>query len=161
MADRDTDILVSGGGIAGLIAAAAFGATGARVICVDPAAPVTDEGAEGADLRTTAFLQPSADLLARIGLWDRLAPFATPLQVMKIVDAGGVEPTARLTRAFDAADIHYLRRLIEYKEEDFDLMFNLTTSNSRRGFIFNAKQTARKDVIAKMFPWRVAKVIND
>ena len=26
MADRDTDILVSGGGIAGLIAAAAFGA---------------------------------------------------------------------------------------------------------------------------------------
>ncbi len=105
MADRDTDILVSGGGIAGLIAAAAFGATGARVICVDPAAPVTDEGAEGADLRTTAFLQPSADLLARIGLWDRLAPFATPLQVMKIVDAGGVEPTARLTRAFDAADI--------------------------------------------------------
>lgn len=105
MADRDIDILVSGGGIAGLIAAAAFGAGGHRVLCVDPAPPVTDEGAAGADLRTTAFLQPSADLLARIGLWDRLAPFATPLQVMKIVDAGGAEPTPRLTRAFDAADI--------------------------------------------------------
>ena len=105
MADRDIDILVSGGGIAGLIAAAAFGAGGYRVLCVDPAPPVTDEGAAGADLRTTAFLQPSADLLARIGLWDRLAPFATPLQVMKIVDAGGAELTPRLTRAFDAADI--------------------------------------------------------
>ena len=54
MADRDTDILVSGGGIAGLIAAAAFGATGARVICVDPAAPVTDEGAEGAEVGQAA-----------------------------------------------------------------------------------------------------------
>ena len=31
------DILISGGGPAGLIAAAAFGAQGHRVLCVDPA----------------------------------------------------------------------------------------------------------------------------
>ncbi|WP_299359295.1 UbiH/UbiF family hydroxylase [uncultured Paracoccus sp.] len=99
------DVLVSGGGIAGLIAAVAFGAAGWRVLCVDPAPPVTDEDAAGADLRTTAFLQPSIDLLDRIGLWDRLSAHATPLQVMRIVDAGGRQPVARLTRAFDAADI--------------------------------------------------------
>lgn len=99
------DVLISGGGVAGLIAAAAFGAEGFSTLCVDPAPPVTDEGAAGADLRSTAFLAPSVDLLDRIGLWDRLSPFATPLQVMRIVDAGGARPEARLTRDFDAAEI--------------------------------------------------------
>ncbi|WP_347137720.1 UbiH/UbiF family hydroxylase [Paracoccus sp. SSK6] len=99
------DILVSGGGIAGLIAAAAFGAQGFSTLCVDPAPPVTEEGAEGADLRTTAFLTPSIALLRRIGLWDRLLPHATPLQVMRIVDAGGAQPVARLVRDFDASEI--------------------------------------------------------
>lgn len=102
---EDVDILVSGGGIAGLIAAAAFGAEGFSTLCIDPAPPVTDESDEGADLRTTAILAPSVVLLQRIGLWDRLAPHATPLQVMRIVDAGGAEPRARLTRDFDAAEI--------------------------------------------------------
>ncbi|WP_374301027.1 UbiH/UbiF family hydroxylase [Paracoccus sp. (in: a-proteobacteria)] len=99
------DVLVSGGGIAGLIAAAAFGAQGFQTLCVDPAPPVTEEGAEGADLRTTAFLTPSVALLRRIGLWDRLLPHATPLQVMRIVDAGGAQPAARLIRDFDASEI--------------------------------------------------------
>ncbi|MFC3167045.1 UbiH/UbiF family hydroxylase [Paracoccus fontiphilus] len=99
------DVLVSGGGIAGLIAAAAFGAQGFQTLCVDPAPPVTEEGAEGADLRTTAFLTPSVALLRRIGLWDRLLPHATPLQVMRIVDAGGAQPATRLIRDFDASEI--------------------------------------------------------
>ncbi|WP_428925924.1 UbiH/UbiF family hydroxylase [Marinibacterium sp. SX1] len=99
------DILISGGGVAGLTAAAAFGAAGFRVICVDPAPPVTDRHAEGADLRTTAILQPGRALMDEAGLWDHLAPFATPLQVMRIVDAGGPDGTARVIRDFDAADI--------------------------------------------------------
>lgn len=102
---EDVDILVSGGGIAGLIAAAGFGAEGFSTVCVDPTPPVTEESAQGADLRSTAFLSPSVDLLKRVGLWERLAPFATPLQVMRIVDAGGARPEARLTREFDAAEI--------------------------------------------------------
>ncbi|MFN3274384.1 MAG: UbiH/UbiF family hydroxylase [Paracoccus sp. (in: a-proteobacteria)] len=102
---EDIDILISGGGIAGLIAAAAFGAEGFSTLCVDPAPPVTEEAAEGSDLRTTALLTPSVAFLERIGLWDRLAPHATPLQVMRIVDAGGAAPRARLIRDFDAAEI--------------------------------------------------------
>ena len=99
------DILISGGGVAGLTAAAAFGAAGFRVICVDPAPPVTDRAAEGADLRTTAILQPGRELLEAAGLWPRLADHATPLQIMRIVDAGGPEGEARVIRDFDAADI--------------------------------------------------------
>lgn len=101
----DYDIVISGGGIAGLTAAAAFGSKGFKTLCVDPAPPVTEATAEGADLRTTAFLQPSQQLLSDIGLWDRLAAYAMPLQVMRIVDAGGDEPEPRVTKEFDAADI--------------------------------------------------------
>ncbi|MCF2905494.1 UbiH/UbiF family hydroxylase [Octadecabacter sp. CECT 8868] len=100
-----TDIFISGGGVAGLTAAAAFGTAGFSVVIADPMPPVTDETADGADLRTTAFLQPARDFLEISGLWARLAPFAAPLQIMRIVDAGGVDPTARVTRDFDAADI--------------------------------------------------------
>jgi 2-octaprenyl-6-methoxyphenol hydroxylase len=105
MARVFTEILISGGGVAGLAAAAGFGAAGFSVICVDPTAPVTEATAEGADLRSTAFLQPSVTLLTQIGLWQRLSPYAAPLQVMRIVDAGGIAGEARLIKEFDAADI--------------------------------------------------------
>ncbi|MCB1335405.1 MAG: UbiH/UbiF family hydroxylase [Roseivivax sp.] len=101
----DCDILISGGGIAGLTAAAAFGAEGFSVVVVDPAPPVTERDAAGSDLRTTAFLQPAQAFLDRAGLWSRLAPHAMPLQVMRIVDAGGPEPAARVVKDFNAADI--------------------------------------------------------
>ena len=100
-----TDILISGGGVAGLTAAAAFGSEGFKVICVDPAPPVTAESDAGADMRTTAFLHPSRRVLEMAGLWSRLEPFAAPLQIMRIVDAGGERPEARLTRDFNAEEI--------------------------------------------------------
>ncbi|MFO7920503.1 MAG: UbiH/UbiF family hydroxylase [Nioella sp.] len=101
----DTDILVSGGGVAGLTAAAAFGAAGFSVTCVDPAPPVTEMSDEGSDLRTTAFLQPSRDFLIRAGIWDRLHPHASALQIMRVVDAGGADSVPRSSHDFDAADI--------------------------------------------------------
>ncbi len=105
MARISTDILISGGGVAGLAAAVAFGAAGFSVICVDPSPPVTDAEAEGADLRTTAFLHPSIPVLQAAGLWARLEPFAAPLQVMRIIDAGGETPEPRVIKDFDAADL--------------------------------------------------------
>jgi len=105
---ESVDILVSGGGVAGLATAAAFGAAGYSVIIVDPAPPITEGTAPGADLRTTAFLQPSIPVLRDAGLWQRLEPYAMPLQVMRIVDAGGAEPEARIVHDFDAADVSAL-----------------------------------------------------
>ncbi|WP_223425549.1 UbiH/UbiF family hydroxylase [Tateyamaria pelophila] len=99
------DILISGGGIAGLTAAAAFGSAGFDVICVDPALPVTEREAEGADMRTTAMLQPARDLLEAAGLWDALMPHASALDVMRIVDAGGPEGTPRDIKEFKASDV--------------------------------------------------------
>lgn len=101
----ETDILVAGGGVAGLTAACAFATAGFRVACVDPVPPVTDPDSAGSDLRSTAFLMPSVDLLARAGVWDRLAPHASALRVMRIVDAGGAEPAARTCADFAADDV--------------------------------------------------------
>lgn len=101
----DHDIIISGGGIAGLTAAAAFGAAGFSVLCLDPAPPVTDREADGADLRSTAFLQPARAFLERAGLWDRLEPFAMPLQCMRITDIGAGGQTAPVSRDFEASDI--------------------------------------------------------
>lgn len=102
---QQIDILVAGGGVAGLTAAAAFGHSGFSVICVDPAPPVTERDADGADLRTTALLQPSRAFLERIGLWPALDAEAAPLQIMRIIDAGGEDGTPRTVKDFDAADI--------------------------------------------------------
>jgi 2-octaprenyl-6-methoxyphenol hydroxylase len=71
-----TDILIAGGGVAGLTAAATLAADGFSVLCVDPVPPVTEAGAEGSDLRSTAFLMPAVCLLERAGLWARLSPEA-------------------------------------------------------------------------------------
>jgi 2-octaprenyl-6-methoxyphenol hydroxylase len=105
MADSQVDIVVSGGGVAGLAAASIFGQAGFSVLCADPSPPITERDAEGSDLRTTAFLQPSQQLLDEAGLWARLSDHAEPLQVMRIVDAGGVVPEPRVVREFDASDI--------------------------------------------------------
>lgn len=105
MSQTTYDIVISGGGVAGLSAAAIFGAAGFRVLCVDPTPPVTDRDSAGADLRSTALLQPARALLQEAGLWPRLAPFASDLQVMRIVDAGGIEPEPRVVKEFNAADI--------------------------------------------------------
>ena len=105
MSMQTCDILISGGGIAGLSAAAAFGTAGFSVICVDPTPPITDRAATGADMRSTAMMQPARDMLMAAGIWDHLAPHAAPLQIMRIVDAGGEKPEARIVKDFNAADI--------------------------------------------------------
>ena len=102
---KTTDILISGGGVAGLTAAAAFGSAGFEVLCIEPTPPVTDATSPGADLRTTAFLTPSIAVLEAAGLWQRLAPQAAALQIMRIVDAGGKVQEPRQIKDFDAGEV--------------------------------------------------------
>jgi len=83
------DILIAGGGLAGLIAAVALTQQGFDVTLIDPGPRPT-----GAckDTRSTAYLRPARDLLGRIGLWDQLAPLATPLAQLRIIDTAGDPP---------------------------------------------------------------------
>jgi len=97
----DTEILVAGGGIAGLAATARLAAAGFGVVCVDPA----PADGPGADWRTTAFLQPAVDTLARAGAWEAMAPSAAALWTMRLVDAGGAAREVRETADFEAREV--------------------------------------------------------
>ncbi|MEO0363583.1 MAG: FAD-dependent monooxygenase, partial [Pseudomonadota bacterium] len=94
------DILVAGGGVAGLAAAAAFSSAGRRVLCVD-AAPA-EAGLR--DTRTTAVLRPGVDLLTRAGVWPRLDGEVAALRTMRLIDAGGPRNRAREVADFDAEE---------------------------------------------------------
>lgn len=98
----DTEIVISGGGPAGLAAACALGAEGRRVAVLDPSPPATEDADPAADIRSTAVLRPGRDLIDRAGAWDRLRDDAEPLWVMRILDAG-VTPHA--VRDFHATDV--------------------------------------------------------
>ncbi|MEQ8390183.1 MAG: FAD-dependent monooxygenase [Thalassospira sp.] len=97
----ETDILIAGGGIAGMSAAARFAADGHQIVIVDPAP--ADIG-EGSDLRTTAFLEPGIATLTKAGVWDAIKPTGAELRIMRIVDAGGETRTPRETADFDGAE---------------------------------------------------------
>ncbi|RPE71901.1 2-octaprenyl-6-methoxyphenol hydroxylase [Pacificibacter maritimus] len=103
---EQVDILVVGGGIAGLTAAAAFGASGFKTLIVDPQRPVTVSDADNTDLRSTAFLRPARDLFEKIGIWDDLAPYATPLEGLRIVDTlvENGQPQVRSERQFEGRE---------------------------------------------------------
>ena len=59
------DVVISGGGIAGLVAATAFGDAGFDVLCVEPNPPIAENSAKGVDLRTTAYLQPAQEFFGK------------------------------------------------------------------------------------------------
>lgn len=104
MTREQRDIFVSGAGIAGLAAAISLARQGFSVTLADPAPP--PEGDDGkADLRSTAFLRPARDMLEAAGLWDRLAPDAMPLEVLRVIDCSGDPPEPVAERAFRSDDL--------------------------------------------------------
>ena len=77
------EVAISGGGIGGLLTAAAFGSAGRGVFCFDPL-PFNTEPNPGGDIRATALLLPCRTLLSDIEIWDRLEPFLTTLKTLRI-----------------------------------------------------------------------------
>ena len=85
---QDThDVVVIGGGPAGLAAAIALAQTGASTALIARRAPYADN-------RTTALLGGSVDLLQELDVWPRCKDNAAALQAMRLVD-----DTGRLIRA--------------------------------------------------------------
>lgn len=60
---------------------------------------------------------------------------------------------------FRTLDMRMFNRIME-NEEFFDMMFDLSASRSRRGFILKPKVVARTSRVSNLFPWRIVKMIN-
>ncbi len=145
MKSRNIDIFISGAGPAGLLASISFASLGYSVICVDPHKPVTHASDAGADLRTTAFLQPAQNFIHSLDLWEKLKSYAVPMEIMRIIDAAGENwpPKEITTKDFLSSDISDLpfgwnipnwllrQAFIEEasKYSNLELKFGLTTSS--------------------------------
>ena len=145
MKNRNIDIFISGAGPAGLLASISFASLGYSVFCVDPHKPVTQANDEGADLRTTAFLQPAKNFLDSLDLWEKLKSYAVPMEIMRIIDAAGKnwplnETTTKDFLSSDISDLPFgwnipnwlLRRAFIEKASKYsnlELKFGLTTSS--------------------------------
>ncbi|WP_051328843.1 FAD-dependent monooxygenase [Geminicoccus roseus] len=81
------DIMVVGGGHAGLLTAIALHDCGLQVQVVDPmpAAAIRDAPADG---RALALLAGSIAHLEKLGLWDELAPYGAPIRKVEVLDVG-------------------------------------------------------------------------
>lgn len=101
MTTRETEILVAGGGPAGLAAACLAAAAGRSVLLAAPPADANDP-------RTVALMAPSIRLLAVIGVWPGdLRAACAPLRKLALVDAtGGLVTAPRMV--FDAREAEEL-----------------------------------------------------
>lgn len=76
----DADVIIVGGGLAGLTQALLLGQNNLSVICVDKAPLLST------DARTTAISYGSHKVLSQAGIWDDLLPHSCPIEDIQILD---------------------------------------------------------------------------
>lgn len=83
----DCDVVIAGGGIGGMTAAAVLGATGLEILCCDPK-PANASCPRDADLRTSALFLSALRTLESAGITGSVESGATPIHTLRIVEAG-------------------------------------------------------------------------
>ena len=100
----ETDVFISGAGLAGSIAALSYSKAGRNVVVADPY--IYGNNAQ-VDYRTTAYLQPSKLFLEKLGIWEAIEDSAMPLEIMKIMDSSNIKngDKIRSQKEFKSAEI--------------------------------------------------------
>lgn len=80
-----TEVVVLGGGLAGLTMAAALATAGVPVVCIDQDSPDRQAG-DDFDIRTTAIAYASMKVLEGSGVWRHMEPHAGPMLDIRIAD---------------------------------------------------------------------------
>lgn len=124
----DSDILIVGGGLNGPALALALAGKGFSVSVID-ALPEKIRKNAGFDGRSYALALASKRLLARIGVWDRVAEQAQPMHEIKASDGRAGEGAAPFFLHFDSAEI-----------EEGPMGFMLEDRFLRRAFLEAMKQ---------------------
>ena len=87
------DVIVVGGGHAGLLTALALSGLGLTVRVVEPM-PAEAIRAAPPDGRALALLAGSIDHLNALGVWKELAPFGAPIRRVEVLDVGSAAKVA-------------------------------------------------------------------
>ncbi|WP_334063839.1 UbiH/UbiF/VisC/COQ6 family ubiquinone biosynthesis hydroxylase [Limimaricola cinnabarinus] len=101
--DHDSDILILGGGLNGPVLALALARAGLTVTLIDAAPPRRKPG--GFDGRAYAIAAGGRRMLARLGVWERLAAQAQEMSEIKVTDGRAGEGPAPWWLHFDSAEI--------------------------------------------------------
>jgi 2-octaprenyl-6-methoxyphenol hydroxylase len=95
-----SDVIITGGGLAGLSMACILGHAGFTVTCIDREDPEKTLSADF-DGRTTAISSGSSAVLQRTGIWEKILPKGCPIKDIHITDNG-----SPLLLQFLADDVH-------------------------------------------------------
>ncbi len=106
MIKKDWDVIVAGGGIAGLTITALFSKLGLKVLCIEPIKPACKAGTKGSDLRSTAYLLNSIKLFEDIGVWNDLQKHSEKLRIMRICTSEDSHTDQFLESRFDSNDLN-------------------------------------------------------
>lgn len=152
---HDYDIVIAGGGLAGLTLACALAPTGARMAVIEASPPQADRPPSFDD-RAIALAHGSRLIFEGIGLWDGIAPCATPITNIHVSERGRfgfthldakeeqvpalgyVAPARDLGRAlmarFDATGIAHLRpaRLVDFNNEEEGITLTVDSAGNAR-----------------------------
>ena len=102
--DYDADVIITGGGLNGPALALALARAGLTVAVID-AQPATARAEADFDGRAYALAIASQRLLAAVGVWERLAGEAEPINEVKTSDGRPGERPSRFFLHFEAAEI--------------------------------------------------------
>ncbi len=116
-ADLEVDVLVAGGGMAGLTMGLALAKGGLRVAIIERQPPSTLRSATF-DGRTSAIAYGSANVFDGIGVWSRLAAHAQPIQDIRVADGTLMDGPSSLFLHYDYRDVgeHPLGYILENRD---------------------------------------------
>lgn len=79
------DVVIAGGGIAGLTLAVLLGRSGLRAALIDSRAPAPLKDAKPTG-RTVALMRSSVNIVTAAGVWDLCEPHAGRMEIMRVID---------------------------------------------------------------------------
>ena len=85
---NNCDVLIVGGGLVGSVLASLLASTKLSIVLVDRHG-IQDLQQENFDRRTTAVSWGSSQILQKTGIWEKLEPFASPIQGIRISQNSG------------------------------------------------------------------------
>ena len=117
LADLKVDVLVAGGGMAGMTMGLALAKGGLSVAVVERQPPSTMRDATF-DGRTSAIAYGSANVFEGVGVWPRLVDRAQPIQDVRVADGTLMDGPSSLFLHYDHSEIgdHPLGYIVENRD---------------------------------------------